>query len=68
MKSYIFYTPEGSCLSPLDREVENLQVLGFESGETAQAALARLLDANPWIEHLGFNVGEIQSRELAAVI
>lgn len=59
MKEYLFYSPEGECISPSGRDIENFQVLGFANGETTCAALSSLLQSNPWIRELGYKLEEI---------
>lgn len=50
IKSYIFLTDEGSTYEPIvnetSKEIENLQVIGWHSGENADDALANLLKEN----------------------
>lgn len=42
MSRYIFYTDEGYTISPRGEELESLQVLGIEDGDTREEALANL--------------------------
>ena len=42
MSTYIFYTDEGYTIAPNNEELESLQVLGIEDGETKEEALANL--------------------------
>lgn len=55
MHDYIFYTREGSCQAPDNSEVENFQVLGFESGNNPTEAFERLIEDNPWIVTKGYS-------------
>ena len=43
MKNFVFYTAEGYTESPNGEQVENYQILGFESGNTQDEALQKLL-------------------------
>lgn len=65
MQTYIFYTPEGRTFSPLQEEVENLQVLGFGHGENEEAALQQLLVEQTWILRAGFSTEAILARRIA---
>ncbi len=65
MQTYIFYTPEGRTFSPLQEEVENLQVLGFGQGENEEAALQQLLAEQTWILQMGFSAEAILSRRIS---
>ena len=38
MKEYVFYTTEGTTLSPNQMEVENCQILSFERAENVESA------------------------------
>ena len=52
--TYIFYTDEGYTIAPNGEELENLQVLGIEDGETEEA-LTSLYKNNKWIKANGFS-------------
>ncbi len=54
MPRYIFLTDEGVTIAPNDDTVENCQVLGIISGDSADDAEKNLLKANPWIKSCGF--------------
>ena len=65
MKSFIFFSPEGVCLSPDDNVMENLQVMGTVTNALdKEAALAVLLEDNSWIEQFGYNTEEFICMEL----
>lgn len=64
MKSFIFYTGEGSTFSPTNEMCENFQVLGFESGFSKELALQTLLENNSWISKYGFSRDIIQCRQV----
>ncbi len=55
MSTYIFYTDEGYTIAPNNEELESLQVLGIEDGETKEEALANLYKNNKWIEENNFS-------------
>lgn len=60
IKQFIFLTAEGVIYQPElygdDRDiVENLQVLGFASGETTEQAFNNLIGENPWLKELSFS-------------
>ncbi|MCK4348131.1 MAG: hypothetical protein KAW47_05890 [Thermoplasmatales archaeon] len=67
IKQYIFLTAEGSTFQPdslcIEPDVENLQVVGFANGSTAQKAFERLLKENPYLFETNFD--EIFSIALA---
>ena len=64
MKEYVFFTLEGYTFSPNNKEVENIQVLGFEKGDTLKEAFNNLIKNNDWIKNSGFNIDEIKARRL----
>lgn len=59
MKNYIFITTEGYTYSPnnsdSEPDVENCQVLGFESGKNAEEAFNNLKISNSFLNDLGYN-------------
>jgi len=55
MAQFIFYTDEGITMAPNDEIVENLQILGFEFGNTENEAKQILLKENAWILQNGFH-------------
>ena len=61
MTQFIFYTFEGYTLSPNNTDIENLQILGVESGLNQNDALEKLLASNKWIEESGFSKEEIKN-------
>ena len=64
MKSYVFYTAEGLTESPTGEIVDNLQILGFENGNTQKEALHNLMKNNEWIERCGFDTTQILAHQL----
>ena len=64
MKSFIFYTSEGTTVSPNNSLCENLQVLGIEEGYSKDIALETLLKKNSWIYEYGFSQDEIECKEI----
>lgn len=64
MKEFVFYTFEGYTESPTEQTVENLQILGFEKGNSIIKANKNLLKKRPWIIKSGFNNYEIIGRQL----
>lgn len=60
MDTYIFLTDEGYTVAPNNEVLESLQVLGFESGNTKEEALARLYQNNDWIARNGFTEHRIR--------
>jgi len=64
MKNFVFYTFEGYTVSPTDIELDNLQILGFESGENSEEAIKILINNNSWIKKSGFDVNKIVYKEL----
>ena len=64
MKHYVFYTFEGYTESPTGQSVENIQLLGFEKGRTGKQAKENLINSCKWIEEMGFDKSEIESKQL----
>ncbi len=65
MNRYIFYTSEGFSQTPLGKDVENMQVLGFADGVSVERAMENLLYGNPWIEEGGYSQNKIVCQKLA---
>lgn len=61
MPVFIFYTDEGFTIAPNNAELENLQILGVEYGETKEKALYNLYKNNDWIIANGFSVSRVRS-------
>ncbi|MDD3439628.1 MAG: hypothetical protein PHI04_09480 [Clostridiaceae bacterium] len=66
--NYIFYTSQGYTIAPDDSDVENLQVLGIESGDTYDAAFISLIANNAWIVEKGYCLSEIMGKALVSVL
>jgi hypothetical protein len=53
MNSYVFLTDQGTTFQPdsesIEPDVENLQVLGWSNGETAEAAFEAMMEENAWL-------------------
>lgn len=64
MNNYIFYTDEGQTFTPNDECINNLQILGFEKGDTQEEALENLYKNNTWIEEYGFSRESIVCRAI----
>lgn len=65
MNEYIFYTCEGYTEPPAEGHVvENCQVLGRETGETAEEAKRNLLHNRPWIVECGVDAEEIICKQI----
>jgi len=66
-KHYIFLTTEGSTFQPdstfIEPDIENIQVIGFASGNEAQDAFEQLLKENAYLVETNFD--EIFSLALA---
>jgi hypothetical protein len=59
IKEFIFLTSEGITYQPIlhgdDRDIlENLQVIGFASGETAEQAFSNFIRENSWLKEHSF--------------
>lgn len=66
MNEYIFYTPEGYTLAPIESvEIENCQMLGIAIGKDEIEAKNNLLEDDPWIIVAGFNPAKFYNRRLA---
>lgn len=59
MKEYIFLTNEGVTFQPnsttLEPDIENMQVIGFASGDTVQDAAIRLVELNEYLADTNFD-------------
>ena len=64
MKKFVFYTFEGYTESPTGKTVENIQILGFENGQSEAVARNVLLKNNKWIIDSGFNQNKIVGQQL----
>lgn len=64
MTTFIFYTDEGYTIAPNNENIDNLQVLGFEEGETIEEALVKLYENNEWIKEKGFTKWRIRCKAL----
>ena len=64
MKEFVFYTYEGYTESPTSEVVENIQLLGFESGKSVKLAKQKLMAQRKWIEETGFDKYEIEATQL----
>ncbi len=58
----IFYTTDGYTQTPNETDIENLQVLGIESGTNKIDALNNLLDNNSWILEDGYELCNVTSK------
>lgn len=56
---YIILTSEGYTVSPAMKDLSNMQVLGFESGESKSDAIQKFLKSNEWVQAHGFSVDEM---------
>ena len=54
MKHYIFLTNEGETKTPRGHDIENLQVLGWHSGQTPEESFLKLLKASPSLRRKSF--------------
>jgi len=50
---------EGYTVSPAMKDLSNMQVLGFESGESKSDAIQKFLKSNEWVQAHGFSVDEM---------
>lgn len=59
MKHYIFLTIEGFTFQPdstcIEPDIENIQVIGFASGNEAQDAFEQLLKENAYLVETNFD-------------
>lgn len=62
MTEYVFYTCDGYTIAPNGKELDSLQILGFEKGEDIADAKNRLIVNNPWIKETGFDVDVMEYR------
>lgn len=61
MNEYLFFTTEGTTISPNGTDVENCQILGRSRGDDAKTALDALLRANGWINDAGFTKDRVRN-------
>ena len=68
MNKYVFITTEGSTYQPNSDcsvpDIENMQVIGFGQGDTAQSAFRKLLKMDEYLVNTNFN--EIIAIQLAS--
>ncbi len=64
MGTYLFYTDEGYAVAPNNNELDSLQILGIEDGETEKEALAKLHENNNWIKANGFSDSRIRCQAI----
>lgn len=57
---YIFYTGEGLCSSPNNKDMENYQILGFDEGPDAETTLKTFLEDNEWVKACGYKKSKIK--------
>ena len=62
MRHFIFITKEGFTTTPLDRDIENLQVLDIVSGIDEKEAFVTFVRENPHLEDSGFE--DVEAMEL----
>ncbi|GAH66942.1 unnamed protein product [marine sediment metagenome] len=59
MKKYIFITDEGFTFQPdnddYEPDIENMQVIGFGEGNTADDAMENMIQENPYLRDTKFN-------------
>jgi hypothetical protein len=65
-KTFILYTTEGITTAPSGNEVENMQVLGFQSVLSNEYVVQKFLleKENSWVIKSGFDSGQIRFRAL----
>lgn len=67
MNEYLFYTIEGHTSPPLEtKAVENCQLLGRAKGRNQTEARQYLLDENPWIDEVGFDIQSAIAQQIIA--
>ena len=62
MAKYFFYTDEGYTVSPNNTDLDSLQILGIESGQTLQEGMNKLIENNHWIVENNFKIENIKYR------
>jgi len=59
MKKFIFITSEGFTFQPdnedYEPDIENMQVIGFGEGDTAEDAVENMVDKNLYLKDTKFN-------------
>ena len=66
--NYLFYTSQGYTTAPDNSDVENLQVLGIERGDTFEIAFQNLIANNIWIIEKGYNLSQIIGKALVDIL
>lgn len=68
IKQFIFLTAEGFTFQPNSQasnpDIDNLQVVGFASGDSPENAFNKLMEENPYLQKTSFV--EIFTMELAS--
>jgi hypothetical protein len=54
MRHFIFLTNEGETKTPQAHDIENLQVLGWHSGQTLEESFSKLLEESSDLHHKSF--------------
>lgn len=60
----MFYTSQGYTISPYNKELDSLQILGFEDSNTYKEAFKNLLSNNKWITDCKFDYNEIEHKQI----
>lgn len=61
MNTYLFYTDEGYTVAPDNSNLDSLQILGIEEGNSREEAIIKLFRNNTWINRSGFSESKISS-------
>lgn len=64
MKEFIFYTSDGFTSDSNNKNVENMQILGFSDGENIQQAFENFKQENKWLDNYSYS--EIISQEVSS--
>ncbi|MDD5626434.1 MAG: hypothetical protein PHW01_00245 [Patescibacteria group bacterium] len=55
MKHFIFLTHEGETKTPSEEDVENMQVLGVNSGDDAKSAFENFVQETKYFKNKGYS-------------
>lgn len=63
MKTFIFYSPDGTTIDMEGNNVENYQVLGWAEAKTAKKAFKKFKEENTWAKFETVYAQEVQGEK-----
>lgn len=64
MKQFVFYTTEGYTYAPNSENVENCQILAFETANDKNEAMDLFKARYAYLSEQGFSMAEVVCREI----